>query len=423
MSINKSTIIDSVQVGSTTHEIVPNKLTDTSESNYAVTVPTLTQDETIAFKSDISAIGNPMIFKGTATVTKSGSSYTVSVATPSLTSVKDGYVYKITTAPENDDNFKVGDTLIANKNNPGSNPQANWSLIPSGDDAGSILDVEVGGTSIVTSGVANIATGSTYNASTNPIATMADIPQPYVGYTLQGPDPVAEDEFGYYIDLTDEEVYLIDFNADIPEATDFKFGQIIYKYDAHMDSLESIWYFDRIDANDSNKIIVQPLGKINGAVYKVNADEFDYDSVVGNKTKYNILSPYLIQAVKNLKILEVTFDATMKFYPVTKSENTYSYQSYFVDLDGTEQISMLCADFTINDSTEQYYFLVYFKKFTPISRIAVNGTDVTPSLGRVSLTIPSLPTYTSSNNNYVLSVDSNGALVWRAPYNGAASGS
>ena len=34
-----------------------------------------------------------------------------------------------------------------------------------------------------------------------------------------------------------------------------------------------------------------------------------------------------------------------------------------------------------------------------------------------------VPTYDSSKANYVLSVDSNGDLVWKAPYNGSASGS
>lgn len=34
-----------------------------------------------------------------------------------------------------------------------------------------------------------------------------------------------------------------------------------------------------------------------------------------------------------------------------------------------------------------------------------------------------LPSYDSSKANYVLSVDSNGNLVWKAPYGGAASGS
>ena len=143
---------------------------------YKAELPTLTSDATLALKSDIDALPEPMVFKGGATVTLSGSSYTVTVATPSIGSVKAGYTYKILTAPENDNNFKAGDTLISNKANPGSNPQTNWTLIPSGDDAGSILDVQINGTSVVTSGVANILTQSTYNASSNKIATMAELP-------------------------------------------------------------------------------------------------------------------------------------------------------------------------------------------------------------------------------------------------------
>lgn len=41
---------------------------------------------------------------------------------------------------------------------------------------GGVSDVQVGGTSIVTSGVANLITNSTYNSSSNKIATMSDLP-------------------------------------------------------------------------------------------------------------------------------------------------------------------------------------------------------------------------------------------------------
>lgn len=46
----------------------------------------------------------------------------------------------------------------------------------SGLGGGTVTDVQVGGTSIVTSGVANLVTNSTYNSSSNKIATMSDIP-------------------------------------------------------------------------------------------------------------------------------------------------------------------------------------------------------------------------------------------------------
>lgn len=40
---------------------------------------------------------------------------------------------------------------------------------------GAVSDVQIGGTSILSSGVANIVTNSTYNSSTNKIATMSDV--------------------------------------------------------------------------------------------------------------------------------------------------------------------------------------------------------------------------------------------------------
>ena len=55
----------------------------------------------------------------------------------------------------------------------------NESLLGSGNisiSSGTTTDVQIGGTSITSSGVANIVTESTYNASTNKIATIADIP-------------------------------------------------------------------------------------------------------------------------------------------------------------------------------------------------------------------------------------------------------
>jgi len=56
-----------------------------------------------------------------------------------------------------------------------STPTYSWEEVEV-QPAGSSLDVQVGGTSIVSSGVANLVTEGTYNASSNKIATMADIP-------------------------------------------------------------------------------------------------------------------------------------------------------------------------------------------------------------------------------------------------------
>ena len=43
-------------------------------------------------------------------------------------------------------------------------------------NTGTITGVSINSTSIATSGVANIVTNSTYNSSTNKIATMSDVP-------------------------------------------------------------------------------------------------------------------------------------------------------------------------------------------------------------------------------------------------------
>lgn len=51
---------------------------------------------------------------------------------------------------------------------------------------GAVTDVQVGGTSILSSGVANIVTNSTYNSSTNKIATMSDVPSVTSTYSSTG---------------------------------------------------------------------------------------------------------------------------------------------------------------------------------------------------------------------------------------------
>lgn len=69
----------------------------------------------------------------------------------------------------------VQDTLVSGTNIKTINSQ---SILGSGDITigGAVSDVQVGGTSILSSGVANLITKGTYNASTNKIATMADVP-------------------------------------------------------------------------------------------------------------------------------------------------------------------------------------------------------------------------------------------------------
>lgn len=345
--------ISKINPNGTTYTICPTMMTDET-GTYKATLPTLTKDETIATKSDIDAIGSPMIFKGTATVTKSGSSYTVAVATPSLTSVKDGYTYKITTAPENDNNFKVGDTLIANKNNPGSNPQSNWSLIPSGDDSGSILDVQIGGTSIVSSGTANIVTGSTYNASSNPIATMNDIITPFTA--VAGTD-FTNVEGSNIIILTTNFENAIKNKSDIIftnlTAGGFNFDNVYLRFKSkyiHTDSYINIWESKVANFESSHKFMFFVT----------------IDNSTGNITSSSYNS---IPEVVGLDWAS----ASSKTLMLRIGDTQYDTWGYGVDAD----------------------------------KIVEKG----------------LPTYTSSNSNYVLSVDSSGNLVWRAPYNGEASGS
>lgn len=50
--------------------------------------------------------------------------------------------------------------------------------------SGGVNDVQVNGTSVVSSGTANIVTNTAYNASTNKIATMADVDVVTITYTV-----------------------------------------------------------------------------------------------------------------------------------------------------------------------------------------------------------------------------------------------
>ena len=68
------------------------------------------------------------------------------------------------------------DTLVSGTNIKTIN---NTSLLGSGNitiSSGQATDVQINGTSITSSNVANIRTNSTYNSSTNKIATMSDLP-------------------------------------------------------------------------------------------------------------------------------------------------------------------------------------------------------------------------------------------------------
>lgn len=68
------------------------------------------------------------------------------------------------------------DTLVSGTNIKTIN---NESLLGSGNisiQGGTATDVQINGTSITSSDIANIVTEGTYNATTNKIATMADVP-------------------------------------------------------------------------------------------------------------------------------------------------------------------------------------------------------------------------------------------------------
>lgn len=146
----------------------------------------------------------PMLFKGTATITKSGSTYTVTVTNPSsISNVKEGFTYKIDSAPDSDENFKVGDTLIAVTSNPGSNPldTTKWSLIPSGDEpSGTVTSVDIANDSdnggLTVSGSPIISSGTITIGHTNKITagyagaagntSGAEISMPNIQYDANG---------------------------------------------------------------------------------------------------------------------------------------------------------------------------------------------------------------------------------------------
>lgn len=87
-----------------------------------------------------------------------------------------GTVYSIKDATARSGLSGKQDTLVSGTNIKTIN---NESLLGSGNisiSGGTTTDVQINGTSITSSGVANIVTEGTYNATTNKLATMADIP-------------------------------------------------------------------------------------------------------------------------------------------------------------------------------------------------------------------------------------------------------
>lgn len=98
----------------------------------------------------------PMVFKGSATLTADSSDTTkcsITVSTPSTASrIKRGYMYKITSitaSPAYTGTIKVGDTLIADKDGPVIGAtwtvDTDWTVVPSGDEEGKIYYAAAGG--------------------------------------------------------------------------------------------------------------------------------------------------------------------------------------------------------------------------------------------------------------------------------------
>ena len=98
----------------------------------------------------------PMVFKGSATLTADSSDTTkcsITVSTPSTASrIKRGYMYKVTSitaSPAYTGTIKVGDTLIADKDAPVIGPtwtvDTDWTVVPSGDEEGKIYYAAEGG--------------------------------------------------------------------------------------------------------------------------------------------------------------------------------------------------------------------------------------------------------------------------------------
>ena len=98
----------------------------------------------------------PMVFKGSATLTADSSDTTkcsITVSTPSTASrIKRGYMYKVTSitaSPAYTGTIKVGDTLIADKDGPVIGAtwtvDTDWTVVPSGDEESKIYYAAAGG--------------------------------------------------------------------------------------------------------------------------------------------------------------------------------------------------------------------------------------------------------------------------------------
>lgn len=108
----------------------------------------------------VDGIANPMIFKGGATIGADGS---VTVIEPSTaTDIKEGFTYKITDVTSGyEGDLKVGDTIIANTDEPDmTEVGSDWTIIPTADDV-DVTSVGASGVGIITDQTNNAAITST----------------------------------------------------------------------------------------------------------------------------------------------------------------------------------------------------------------------------------------------------------------------
>ena len=131
--------IDSIQLpnDSDKYTIVPIMVTDSTKT-YKATIPTLTKDSTILLNQSYTTKGDILYASSAETPTRLGIGTSGQVLT-------------------------VVDGVPA------------WANASSG----TVTDVQVNGTSIVASGVANFNTISAYDASDNKVATDLDLPKVY----------------------------------------------------------------------------------------------------------------------------------------------------------------------------------------------------------------------------------------------------
>ncbi len=129
--------------GATAVEVAVKGLDSAAYKDVDTTIDTTTPSDNLPtsaavdsyVQSAIAGITGPMIFKGAVTINADGSITVPQVATP----IKQGYTFKITELNASyAGTLKVGDTLIADKDNPKVASDwiegTDWTLIPSGDE-------------------------------------------------------------------------------------------------------------------------------------------------------------------------------------------------------------------------------------------------------------------------------------------------